>query len=565
MKFRLLLALLMLSASNISIAQNRIEGLHENILETVKVLAHDSLQGREAGTPQEIVARDFIVQKFEEASLEPFFQKGFIQEFEFLFGIDYKTNAKLKIDGIEYEIDKDYYPLQSSGSKQFSGEIVNVGYGLVSKDGKVNDYHGLSDLQGKAFCIEMSVPGGAANLEKHNAYADLDVKVKHAIKQGATAVVFINTDPRYNDPRKMISNSAQTYPIPVIYLNSKELPDFSSKSTLKIDMNLSISSINRTGYNVAAKIDVGAEKSIVIGAHYDHLGMGGHSSRYRGEKPMVHNGADDNASGVSAIIELARFFNQEEVRNDLKHNIIVVAFSAEEKGLLGSNAFVKNKEYDPSKSLAMLNFDMVGRLNPKHPVLTLIGTGTAKEWDKIIDNQKKKAAMFEIKKSPGGVGGSDHTKFYFQDVPVLFFFTGIHNDYHLPSDDVELLNIDGQAMVIEYAAALMHNLNEYKSLTFAKTKTEMASRHGRKYKVTLGIMPGYGRTDVKGLMIEAAMDNRPASNAGIKEGDIIIKMGDVEIAGMQDYMKALGKFSKGQTIKVVVIRDGKEMVFDVTL
>lgn len=525
-----------------------------NIHEVVSVLADDSLRGREAGSAEEIVARDYIILKFEEIGLAPYFEDGFSQAFPFSDGIVYSEKSEFNLAKQSYLIGKNYYPLDNSANADITSTLVDVGFGLLSGDKKVNSYSGLEKLKGKVFLIELSVPGGVAQYQKYAAFADVDSKIDNAIKMGAVGVVFVNSDKDFTDPRQMISNSATKKTIPVIFLSGIEKPVLKKGEELPLRMKFDISSKKETGYNVAAKIDIGAEKNIVIGGHYDHLGMGGRTSRYRGDDPFVHNGADDNASGVAAIIELARYFN--EHRSELKHNIIIVAFSAEEKGLLGSDAFVNSESFSPEKTLAMLNFDMIGRLDRDEPKLTLIGTGTCSEWDEIIEELD--TPDFKIAKSPSGIGGSDHTKFYLKKIPVLFFFTGIHEQYHMPEDDVELLNIEGETKVVDFAARMMTRLMSFEELTYKKTKSAPKGRHGSAYKVTLGIMPDYANSEVSGLKITAVMDGKPAKKAGLKGGDIIIQVGDIKVGDMGDYMKVLGHFNKGQKAQLKYIREGKE-------
>ena len=300
----------------------------------------------------------------------------------------------------------------------------------------------------------------------------------------------------------------------------------------------------RTGHNVAALLDNGAAQTVVIGAHYDHLGHGIFGSRQPNE-PAIHNGADDNASGVAGLLEIAR----QLVDSPAKHNnYLFVAFSGEELGLFGSKAFVKNPPVPLDEINYMINLDMVGRLN-ENRVLAVNGTGTSPAWDGVLDAAKP--AGFDIKKHESGVGASDHTSFYLEEIPVLHFFTGQHEDYHRASDDSERINYEGIYEIASYIVDIIEALDDAGELAYTKTKDEQSRRST--FKVSLGIMPDYV-SDGEGVRIDAVMDDRPAALAGLEKGDVIVKLGDVEVVDINAYMQALGRFNKGDKTTVVVKR-----------
>lgn len=310
------------------------------------------------------------------------------------------------------------------------------------------------------------------------------------------------------------------------------------------------------GKNVIAMIDNGAAYTIVIGAHYDHLGYGDENSLWTGER-AIHNGADDNASGVSAMLELAGLLSK-KAPNTTKYNYVFIAFSGEEKGLWGSNYFAKNPTIELNKIDIMLNMDMVGRLNAER-ALSISGTGTSPKLEKYLTycNTNNFKLLFD----QSGIGPSDHSSFYNVGVPVLHFFTGQHSDYHKPTDDADKINYAGLQDVVNYMYSLVVVINENEKLEFTKTKEP--AQQNTSFKVTLGIMPDYmfGGT---GLRIDGVREDRPAAKAGLKQGDVIVKMGEYAIPDMQAYMESLGKFTEGQTIPVEIIRDGNKMVVDVT-
>jgi Zn-dependent M28 family amino/carboxypeptidase len=306
-----------------------------------------------------------------------------------------------------------------------------------------------------------------------------------------------------------------------------------------------------TGRNVIGFIDNNMENTVIIGAHYDHLGYGDEGSLHRGEK-AIHNGADDNASGVSVMLNLADKLKNTNTNN----NYLLMAFSGEEMGLLGSNYFVKNATIDTKKVNYMINMDMVGRL--KNSTLAIYGTGTSPIWSQTINSLN---SDFKLIEKESGVGPSDHTSFYLNDIPVLHFFTGQHENYHKPSDDAELLNYDGMYQISEYIYAIISDLNDNDKLTFVKTKNE--SDNAPRFKVTLGVIPDY-LFDGKGMRIDGVTDDRPAHKAGIKKGDVVVKMGSIKIVDMMSYMKGLSQFEKGNTTTVEVLRDGKIVETEVT-
>ncbi|MFD0863203.1 M28 family peptidase [Sungkyunkwania multivorans] len=302
-----------------------------------------------------------------------------------------------------------------------------------------------------------------------------------------------------------------------------------------------------TGTNVIGYIDNNAAKTVIIGAHYDHLGYGGQGSLHRGSLE-VHNGADDNASGVAMMLKLAeRLTNQ-----NTGHNYLFIAFSGEEMGLLGSNYFAKNPTVDLSKANYMLNMDMVGRLR-EDKALSISGVGTTPLWKQILNSNN---TGFKLVLNESGIGPSDHTSFYLQNIPALHFFTGQHEDYHKPSDDHQKLNYDGMKMITDYIFNIISDLDASDKLVFKKTKNE--SEEVPRFKVALGVVPDY-LFDGVGMRIDGVSEGKPAEKAGLQKGDIVIKLGDMETTDMMSYMKALTTFQKGDTTKVVVDRKGKRV------
>lgn len=309
--------------------------------------------------------------------------------------------------------------------------------------------------------------------------------------------------------------------------------------------------------NVVAYLDNGAANTIVIGGHYDHLGLGyDHNSLDANPVGKIHNGADDNASGVSGVLELARYFAQNGVKE--QHNFLFLCFSGEELGLMGSKKFTETPTVDLSKVNFMINMDMIGRLNEEKRIM-VGGVGTAADFVPLINSLN--SAGLTVKQDSAGIGPSDHTSFYLKNIPVLFFFTGQHSDYHKPSDDVEKVNIDGEKAVLELAVRVVEALDTKPKLAFQQTKSRQEDTP--RFKVTLGIMPDY-TYEGEGVHVDGVTDGKPASIAGVQKGDVILGLGEHPVKDMQGYMKALSAFKKGDSTQVKLKRGAETKELPVT-
>jgi hypothetical protein len=309
---------------------------------------------------------------------------------------------------------------------------------------------------------------------------------------------------------------------------------------------------SKQGRNVIGVLNNNAPYTLILGAHYDHLGMGTFGSLYEG-KPAIHNGADDNASGVALLLELA-----ERLRGSRDFNYVFIAFTGEENGLWGSNYFTKHPTIDFSKVTAMLNFDMVGRLNAESK-LAINGVGTSPLWPDLISKANK--YDFNITSSNSGIGPSDHTSFYLMDLPVLHFFTGSHEDYHKPTDDIEKINSAGMVRIANMVMSLIDNFDTNMKMPFSKT-VDADPSSTPKLEVTLGVLPDY-LYDGVGLRLEGVHEGKPAQLAGLKKGDTIIRMGDKDIKDIYAYMDVLSKLHKGDMTIITVLRNEKKMDFEV--
>jgi Zn-dependent M28 family amino/carboxypeptidase len=396
---------------------------------------------------------------------------------------------------------------------------------------------------------------------KNNPHFDLEdaivKKVTAVSSKGATGLIIYNTsavkDELKFDPR----SKTETAKIPVLYI-SKEAKDKYLKdetSSYDIRLEVSISDKKRTGHNVIGYIDNGAATTVILGAHYDHLGYGeDHNSLYTGTTPMIHNGADDNASGTAALIELSKLIKKSKLKNN---NYLFIAFSGEELGLFGSKYFTEHPTIDFTNANYMINMDMVGRLNDSTHGLTIGGYGTSPMWGQELNNNDK---YFKINFDSSGTGPSDHTSFYRKDLPVLFFFTGAHSDYHKPTDDADKINYTGELMVVKYIYDVIDQTNKKGKLSFTKTRETQTGK--RSFNVSLGIMPDYTYSG-SGVRADGISEGKLAQKVGMKAGDVIVQIGDYKVTDVQNYMQVLGKFNKGDATKVKVKRGNEEMIFDI--
>jgi hypothetical protein len=381
-------------------------------------------------------------------------------------------------------------------------------------------------------------------------------KTKQFAGKGASAVIFYNSskieDGIIFDPAEGIKPEK----IPALYVTKtgrkKYLKDISQ--TLDVEIDVEMEERKRWGHNILGYLDNGAPYTVVIGAHYDHLGFGEDgNSLYRGTEKMIHPGADDNASGVAGMIELARLLKKTK---SPKANYLFIAFSGEESGLIGSKYFTEYPTMPLSKISYMMNLDMIGRLNDSTHTLTIGGYGTSPQWSGLINSTMNKK-IFILNVDSSGTGPSDHTSFYLKSIPVLFFFTGIHSDYHKPTDRADKINYPGELQVIKLIYAITQKVDGMNKPVFTKTRDKQFGV-APAFNVTLGIMPDYSFPG-SGLRIDAISEGRPAEKAGLRTGDIITRLGNYSVISLQTYMDALSKFNRDDQTTVVFLRGNEEM------
>lgn len=510
-------------------------------------LASDELEGRDTGSKGEALAAQYIVDRFELLGLKPGGDNGsFFQTFEFNGTPRTDENNRISFNGVALA-DSNYYPVNFSGSTQAQGPLIDLGFGMIDKELNHDDYAG-KDVKDKIVLIHISSPDG---IHPHSAYLkhhSLRERAETAMLRGAKAVLLYNEDETAEAPSKTLTENVNELDIPVLFLNEKP------KAVGNVEVNFVIERPKLQGKNVLGFLDNGKEMTFIVGAHYDHLGHGISGSLHRGE-PEIHNGADDNASGVAAMLQIALDLLDEP----LNHNVLFMGFSGEERGLLGSNYFVKNPTMNMDEVNYMLNMDMVGRLEEGEGKLSINGVGTSPSWD-IIDSSMVVNGLSPVT-TQSGTGPSDHMSFYLDDVPVLHFFSGTHEDYHKPTDDEHLINYDGIIDIIAYMEKIIEEVDDDGELEFVKTKEE--KKEAARFKVTLGVVPDYLYED-HGMRIDGVTDDRPGHKAGVQKGDVIIQMGDVKVDDIYAYMEALARFNSGESTTIVVEREGERVEMGLT-
>ncbi|MDH3891789.1 MAG: M28 family peptidase [candidate division Zixibacteria bacterium] len=532
----------------------------DSIHQHIAVLAHDSLEGRQVGEVGEWKAAEYIQSVFAAAGLIPKGTDGYLQSFEFTKRIELGDDNYLTINDTALKLGDDFTPLPHSASLSFEFDrIIDVGYGIHAEEPslKINDYDGL-DVAGEAVLIRRYTPVLSEAEASDSAQAELNQhgpinrKIGQAIAKGA-AGIFLMAPADMDDTLPMFSSSRiNPKEIPIIYLHRRGLK--------KLGLNLHVPFIGSaegqtdlhkvrdTAYNVVGYLPGDNDTTVIIGAHYDHLGWGAENSLYRGDEPKIHNGADDNGSGTAALLELARRWASAE--DPMQYSMLFIAFTGEEAGILGSTHYAKNMTIDSSAVRMMINMDMVGRLKEQEG-LVVFGTGSSVEFKSYFDSLQFDA--FNIISQETGIGASDHTAFYNRQIPSLFMFTGAHNDYHRPSDDVDKIDLDGIVGVTDLVWQVVTRFDRMEgALTFQATKSD--GRRGRgNYTVKLGVVPDFG-AEVQGLKIDGVAADQPGERAGIQSEDIIIKMGTTLVGDIYDYMGALARYKKGDSTEIRVVR-----------
>ena len=518
----------------------------------VQYLADDKLEGRRTGTKGEQLAFEYIAKQFETIGLQPKgatnnnASQGYGLPFEINEGKSADTSTHFIINGSALSLGTDYFPFAFSANGAGTSSLS-----VAVKEAGVPWFIDLKDI------LEDN---------KSNPHFDLQDFIstysKKLSQRGqATALVLFNSGTEADGLKFNPKDKSEKAKLPVIYItpaaSKKYLADPSA--TIQVDFSVSLQDKIRTGINAVGFIDNGAATTVVIGAHFDHLGYGEDgNSRYEKKEPAIHNGADDNASGTSTLIELAKLLKKSK---DKANNYLFVSFSGEELGLYGSKYFTEHPSIDLSTVSYMINLDMVGRMSDSARSVTIGGFGTSPLWANVFSASNSKNVYFNTKIDSSGSGPSDHTSFYKKDIPVLFYFTGLHTDYHKPSDDADKINYKGMVDITRDVLRVVGAMNGKGKLPFLKTRETQTTSSAR-FSVSLGVMPDYTYSG-NGLRVDGVIDGRAAQKAGLKTGDIVLQLGDHKISSMEAYMQALSKFKKGDKTKVIFTRGAETLSADV--
>ncbi len=510
-----------------------------NLKAHIQFLADDKLEGRRAGSTGETLAMEYIAQQFEKAGLQPKGTNGFIQEFEINEGKAYDSSTTMVVNDSSLTLTKDFFPLAFSANKSAEG------MGSLSLREKGDPW----------FFDVKDVLDENKNNPHFNISNILYNEANNVAKRGGKALIVFNSSASVDNVLFNRFDSSKTVSIPVVYISSDAVKKYFKDVTdiYNIALQVQLKNKERTAHNVVGYIDNNAAKAVIIGAHYDHLGYGEDGNALDG-KGQIHNGADDNASGTAALIELARMLQSSNAKDN---NYVFIAFSGEELGLYGSKYWLQNMPVNVNPNY-MINLDMIGRYDPVKK-LTIGGYGTSPAWGQIFSTTTDENIVVHFDSS--GLGPSDHATFYTNNIPVLFFFTNVHSDYHKATDDADKINYAGELEIVKYIDKIIEASDSQGKLAF--TKTRDVDMQPVTLPVTLGVMPDYAYSGL-GLRIDGVTEGKTAEAIGLKAGDILLQLGDYKFNDIQTYMKALQHFKKGDTTKLYVKRGNEMKVYDVS-
>ena len=507
--------------------------LISNLQSHIGYLASDALEGRRTGTAGATAAMDYLVKQYELMGIAPKGTSGYLQKFDINEGLQIDPGTYFLVNNKSLILEKDFFPLATSASVQISG---NPAMALQEK--------------GQPWFTDIKE---LLEENKTNPHFDVESWIKKEVStaaaKGASAFIIYNTSSTVDNIQFNKNDRSAVFSIPVIYLTQAGLQHFTDPSaTLQVGLAVRLVEKKRTASNVAAFINNGAANTIVIGAHYDHLGYN-EDKNALDTGHVIHNGADDNASGTAALLEIARLLQK---KSPARNNYLFLHFSGEELGLLGSKYWIENPTMTGSINY-MINMDMVGRYDTSHK-LTVGGYGTSSKWNTIW---KAANTPLIVKFDSTGSGPSDHASFYRAGIPVQFFFTGSHPDYHKASDDADKINYEATAQIVTLAYQMMGITDSMPKLDFVKT-TEPQMGRSTKFTVSLGVIPDYGYSGT-GMRIDGVSPGKLAEKLGLQAGDILLQLGEYKFVDVNSYMQTLSKFKKGDQTELRIKRGTQEI------
>jgi len=569
----------------------------QRYLSDIKTLTQDNMEGRGDGTKGLVRAEHFLEARYKSLGLEPAGTKGFLQPFTVTTGAKLKGKNHLNIqnaqDKTELKLNQDYVPYSFSQSSMISAPLVFAGYGATAEEFGYDDYSGL-DVKDKIVVVLRYEPSGFAAKSGNQGlthHSQLVTKAINARNHGAKGLILLNGKmgdgeedllTRFGSvngpanvglPFAQVKNESAAPWFQAAGKPWKEVQErintsgkpasFAFPDALHASLAIDIETTHATVNNVLAYLPGKTDEYVILGAHYDHLGRGNFDSLAPSQIGQIHPGADDNASGTAGLLELARLLAPR--KGQLQRGILFASFAGEELGLLGSAAWVKVPTKPIDKAVAMLNMDMIGRIKDEKVYIGGVGTGST--FQKILD-QASGDSHLKFETSQGGYESSDHTSFLAQKIPVLFFFSGLHGDYHKPSDTWDKINSEPAARLLNVVAGTALAIDDGPERPTFINVVEANPHAGGVptggYGPYFGSIPDFSQTE-NGVRFSDVKTNSPAAKAGLKAGDVLIQFGDKPIKNLYDFTDALRRSKVGDVVPVTVLRDGKEWKVDVKL
>ncbi len=565
-------------------------------LNDVKMLAAPDMEGRGDGGKGLTRAEHLIESRYKELRLDPAGVKGYAQPFSVITGARLKSDNRCTVHAAEAKTDlktgQEFVPFSFSASGQVNAALVFAGYGATADEFHYDDYAGL-DVKDKIVVVLRYEPSGFAQKSGNHGltqHSQLITKAINARNHGAKALVVLNGKlgdgeedllTRFGSvsgPENVgivmvqvknavaddwFKSAGKTLKDVQDQINSGTTPaSFAFPETLHLGLKVDIETTRATVNNVLAWLPGQSDEYVIIGAHYDHLGRGNFDSLAPSQVGQIHPGADDNASGTAGVLELARLLAPQ--RGQLKRSILFMNFAGEELGLLGSAEWVKEPTRPLAKAVAMINMDMIGRIKDEKVYIGGVGTGST---FKPILEQAQKEEPFKIEYSAGGYASSDHTSFVAKKIPVLFFFSGLHSDYHKPSDTADKINGPSAAHLldlIDSVATQLASADQPPAFQVVAEDKPAAGGGGGGYGPYFGSIPDFGQTE-NGVKFSDVKPNSPAAKAGLKGGDVLVQFGVKPIKNLYDFTDALRRSKVGEVVEVKVLRDGQPLTVNVKL
>jgi len=562
----------------------------------VKALASPEMEGRGDGSKGLTRAEHLIEKRYQQLHLAPAGANGYEQSFSVITGARLKNDNRFWLETGErkqvLKVEQDFVPFSFSSSAQGGAPLVFAGYGVTADEFQYDDYAGL-DVKNKIVVVLRYEPSGFAQKSGNHGltqHSQLITKAINARNHGARVLIVINGKLGDGEEDLLTRFGSVSGPenVGVVMMqvknaladgwfqaagktlkdvqdqiNSSTKPaSFDFPDSLRAFFNVDIETTRAVVNNVLAWLPGQTDEYVIIGAHYDHLGRGNFDSLAPSQIGQIHPGADDNASGTAGVLELARLLAPE--RGRLKRSILFMNFAGEELGLLGSAEWVKEPTRPLSKAVAMINMDMIGRIRDDKVYIGGVGTGST---FKSVLEQAQKEAPFKIEYSAGGYSSSDHTSFVTKKIPVLFFFSGLHSDYHKPSDTWDKINSASAARLLDMVESVATQLADTDHPPTFQVVTEekpAGGGGGGGYGPYFGSIPDFGQVE-NGVKFSDVKPNSPAAKAGLKAGDILVQFGDKPIKNLYDFTDALRRTKVGDVVEVKVLRDGQPVTASVKL